>query len=433
MSARPLRGARRWLVLLPLQLAACALALLLAEGVQRLRLRFQGRPYDAAATREALLRAQDHARNFVPQVDLGVEKVTEENPFAVPCAHPFTGWDMVGGYLQVDRDLAEVRSREQDGVYDVLIVGGSVSAIFGEYGAPRLGELLAADPRFAGREVRFLNYGRGAFKQPQHTHYVLYLLALGIRPDAVLLIDGFNEVALGNNNVVHGASPYFPTIETWLHLTAGGATDRGSLDELVVVRAAQEEVARASELALRLNVEASAVLGPIALSRVQSLRRRGNEAAARYSTRVAEASHGPSVRGPKPPEDPAAALAQAVRAWKESSFDLQAICRGRGIDYLHVLQPTLHDAGSKPVTEGELRSGGLPEPWMQGVVGGYPLLRAAGAELVREGVSFVDLSGAFADHPGTLYFDGCHFDREGNDLFAERIAPALLEAIARGG
>ena len=431
MSARPVRGARRWLALLPLQLAAVLVALLLAEGVQRARLAVLGRPYDAVATREALVRALEHARSFVPRVDLGLQEAQESNPDAVRCAHPFAGWDMVGGYAQVERDLAEQRERGEDEAYDVLIVGGSVSAIFGHYGAERLGEILSADPRLGGRQVRFLNYGRGAFKQPQQTHYVLYLLARGLRPDAVLLIDGFNEVALGNANAVHEASPHWPTIETWMHLTAGATTDRGALGDLSASQDAQRELERVCERALRLGVERSAVLGSLAVSRVASLRRRGNEAAARYAERMVALSQGPGARGPKPPADAGLVVADAVRAWRESSFDLQSVCRSRGIDYLHVLQPTLHDPGSKPVTEGELKSGAMPDSWMEGVRIGYPLLRAAGAELARQGVAFADLSRAFAEHPGTLYFDACHFDGEGNALFATKIAPALLAVLAR--
>jgi hypothetical protein len=430
MSAfSPARVPRR-LALLSLQIGAIVVGLLTFEVAYRLWLRAGDRPYDAAATRASLLRAQDQTRSFVTKVELGIDKVEEPNSLAVRTLHPYTGWEIVGGHLQVDRDLAELRSRppDDDG-FDVLIVGGSVSDIFAQYGTKRLVELLSADPLLRGREIRFLGYGRGAFKEPQQAHFVLYLLSLGFRPDAVLAIDGFNEVAIGNSNGYYGASPLFPAIDAWMHLSCGGTTDRAELDDIVEVRTLQNSIERACELALNLRLHASSVLGRLALARVGSLRRRCNEASQRYADKLSARSRTSSVRGPKLPETPALVVEQAVRAWKESSRDLQAICRARGIGYLHVLQPTLHDVGSKPLTESEVKDGGMQELWIDGVHAGYPLLRAAGAELREEGVSFVDLSQVFADHAGTLYMDACHFDREGNEIFASRIAPELLAVI----
>jgi hypothetical protein len=66
---------------------------------------------------------------------------------------------------------------------------------------------------------------------------------------------------------------------------------------------------------------------------------------------------------------------------------------------------------------------------MTGVRLGYPKLRAAGAELAAQGVPFLDASHVFADVQDTLYYDACHFDKRGNGLLAELLAPALLAAL----
>ena len=59
---------------------------------------------------------------------------------------------------------------------------------------------------------------------------------------------------------------------------------------------------------------------------------------------------------------------------------------------------------------------------------GYPLLRAAGRRLARQGVSFHDVSMVFARSEETFYFDNCcHFNRAGNEVLAAAIARALLE------
>ena len=57
-----------------------------------------------------------------------------------------------------------------------------------------------------------------------------------------------------------------------------------------------------------------------------------------------------------------------------------------------MLQPTLHDAGSKPATPGELAIGIIDTAWMEGVRLGYPRLREAGQRLCEQQVNFIDAS-----------------------------------------
>jgi hypothetical protein len=108
---------------------------------------------------------------------------------------------------------------------------------------------------------------------------------------------------------------------------------------------------------------------------------------------------------------------------------MHALCAARGIAYVHVLQPTLHDTGSKPLTPEELAGGAAPESWTWAVGEGYPLLRSTGAELSAAGVRFVDASGVFAGVQTAIYHDSCHFRLEGNVLLCELVAPAILAAL----
>lgn len=95
-------------------------------------------------------------------------------------------------------------------------------------------------------------------------------------------------------------------------------------------------------------------------------------------------------------------IAECVADWAESSRAMSRLCESYGIDYLHVLQPTLHDTGSKPVADEE-RAVGIgedgPEPW---IAPAYDALRRAGVELAAEGVPFVDTSQVFAGTTDTL-------------------------------
>ena len=55
-------------------------------------------------------------------------------------------------------------------------------------------------------------------------------------------------------------------------------------------------------------------------------------------------------------------------------------------------------------------------------------LMAAGAELQKTGVDFLDLTDIYRDSPQTLYQDDCcHPNREGYEMVARRIAERLAD------
>jgi hypothetical protein len=97
--------------------------------------------------------------------------------------------------------------------------------------------------------------------------------------------------------------------------------------------------------------------------------------------------------------------------------------------YLHVLQPTLYDEGSKVLTRDEIAKSKTVREWSEGARIGYPRLRAAGPELTARGIDFYDASLVFADVGETLYYDACHFNARGNEILAEAVAARMLDAI----
>ncbi|HVS08279.1 MAG TPA: hypothetical protein VMS76_00300 [Planctomycetota bacterium] len=354
----------------------------------------------------------------------------EEAELTVQFLHPYLGVEYKSGPRWTIS--AELFSKRSEAEYTVLILGGSVSGLFASgRGAQHLRELLRADPLFAGRTVRCINQGRGGFKQPQQLMLLSYLFARGFLPDMVLEIDGFNEVALSNDNRARGLHPLYPSFIPWARLGSSGAASPELLD-------AQLATWREWRGAERLAVSAaespwlhSALLGRWTLWRLRRMRARWAEAQLSYMDLFDSEVGDEPWRGPPFDESLDGALGQVAWAWKESSLAMRAQCAERGIDYVHVLQPTLHDQGSKPVTEEELRTGGVLESWSEGVRSGYPLLRKVGEELREEGVDFLDLSRAFSGVEESLYYDGCHFGDRGNEILAERIAEGVLAALER--
>ena len=415
-----------------LALALCVglpLALVCSELGLRVYLWARGKPYHAQATREVLLRLQSRNRDFVPRPDIDLPISPHETANAERLIHPYLGYDIVGGIQLLDDEFAYFRGHPDPERYDIVIVGGSVAQIFGQYGERVLIDTLQADPRFAGRDIHLLKFGHGGWKQPQQLNVVCYLISLGFRFDCVINLDGFNEVALGNNNAELGTHPIFPSIPHWGHLAVGGRTDRAGLDMVVDVRSAQRDVERTLESVLGSGMYRSAILGSLALARLKGQTARFRTLVKAYEEHLLESGDRVVLAGPRFERGGQKALILATLAWMESSRTLSDVCRARDIDYLHVLQPTLHDEGSKIPSADEIKNGTITETWLEGVRRGYPMLRKAGAQLVEQGVAFVDLSTVFAGMTETLYWDNCHFDQLGNDILAAAVARELLQRV----
>ena len=85
-----------------------------------------------------------------------------------------------------------------------------------------------------------------------------------------------------------------------------------------------------------------------------------------------------------------------VEIWSNASLQMHHLCLGRGIQYLHVLQPNQYHKNSKPLSPQELKRFYAPEEsHSQTVARLYPQLIAAGAGLHGKNVQFHDLTQLF--------------------------------------
>jgi hypothetical protein len=418
---------RRLLLALGVSLAL----LLLLEGGARLWLRWTSQPYDGARDRGRVLEIQSRAQDPLPLPARRPDR-SGRHPGSRESLHPYLGFESTNGPPAFANELRTSRdAAARAASWRVLLLGGSVAAIFERLGREHLARLLAADPNLRGREVQMGSLARPAFKQPQPYLYLCWALSLGVRPDAVLLIDGFNEVSLGRANAIAGMHPGFPAWSQWMAVARPAGSSEELIELWIELRQRKRELVRATELALGWPCFESALVGRLALRWVRSRESRWSEANASYLEQLAGGRIPPSLLGPPFEGTPEEALHEVAASWMECSRLIEALCSSLGIAYLHVLQPTLFDPGSKPASAEELAILSNPPGWVVGVEQGYPALRRLGERLVKEGIAFLDASRLFADVAETLYYDECHFGEEGNRRLAEAIGPALLEALAK--
>ncbi len=445
---------------------ALFLGFALSEGAARVVLWIGGDAYSRVATLEAIEAAVQSYRDEL-RTDATVESTASTNSDDTGASsdlertpatagvrrageratlpHPYYGFER--NTKKFHRVIAALLEDPAPKEYRIVVFGGSVAAGFFNAARAEFEQALEQTNALRGRDVVFVKYAHAGFKQPQQAAALGFLLTLGVSIDGVLELDGFNEVALGATNSEAGAHPLFPSVSQW---SAGlpVTSDPEVLDALLEMRAAERRAERSAALSKRLGLARSAIFGKIALAVQQDARRRwvgAHERRQRWLTTRATGRLGVTSGPPRTELErksaleriprPAAApyelswredVDRIVRGWFEASRSMAAMCEARGIAYLHVLQPTLHDPGSKPLTESE-RAAAASGAWVAATEYGYPRLREAGRRLDELGVPFFDASGVFRDVSDTVYYDHCHFDADGHRILAERIAPVFAD------
>ncbi|MHC4941593.1 MAG: hypothetical protein ACYTG7_01095 [Planctomycetota bacterium] len=360
-------------------------------------------------------------------IDLG-QRQKETNFFI----HPFQGWESYWGNRAFGDHMKCSRAGLYDDKYVIVTMGGSVAGHFQTSCWDYFVENLKKDPRFKDEHICVIRLARGAYKQPQQAIITAYLLAAGIEPDAIINIDGFNEVALGSENAIRGVYPLFPDITLWGPLAYSYRTGPEFLDIQHYIREHQRALNSLGQISLKYRLYYSGLLGRLVLWRMRS---HFNDAINLYGLYmdklkgVGGTGAAPFVPSPSFEVDEQQVIDLIVRAWTESSLSINAMCDAKSIYYLHVLQPTLHDEGAKPMSEEEIAKGAIRDSWKKGIELGYPKMREAGEMLKSRGVCYYDSSMVFKDVEETIYFDCCHFHGLGYEIFAHAVAEAFLKSL----
>lgn len=404
-------------------------ALLLAEGVSRFALARGGKPFRPLDAAAALRARADGAQALARAIS--TRENARDGAAAIGVLQPFFGSERepdAGGVLE------HFRSGLRPDEYTVVIVGGSVAQAFAESQGPVLKAALERTATLRGRDVTVLDFAHMAHKEPQQATRLAWLFSLGYRPDVVINLDGFNEIALAWENASRGIHPLYPSFPAWGALVQDyGAKNPRAFDLTLELWNLGKEMNAFVSFSLASRLYHSSLWMRYALARCDAFQAQRVRLQMELNEEAARFREGDVVRrqfgGPDFSSSPEAIVRTCVRGWAEGSRSIQAMCSERGILYLHVLQPATGDAGSKPLTDKEKAYVGTTPPWLEGPRLAYGDLRSEGLELAKRGEHFLDASRVFASVTADTFGDPCHLLPEGNRILGELVAKTLVDLV----
>lgn len=371
-----------------------------------------------------------------------IPRLAEDSDIVV---HPFTGWcvapdvshgeEAFGRRLPVNRlgfidDQESIQQRGDDRLI-IGITGGSVAWQMSAGADEVIRNVLKQSPLFRDRDIRIIRIAQSGYKQPQQLMTVNWLMSLGAEFDAVVNLDGFNELALSiaenYNRNIHVAYPRAWDTRMVELIDPRKSATRMRLLEIDSSR--QRNAQKVIQAPWKWSFTANALW---MLSDVVARREKNKLTASLLSDHVLRKGLTFAESGPKQKiRDVSAALRMSADIWLRSSIQMHRMLAGSGVVYLHALQPNFHHENSKPLSDAEATLVRMEDTVRsRAIKGGYPMLLDRQWQLDSAAVPFLDLSQLYADEPATMYTDCCcHLNEEGNRRLATAIAVRLRELL----
>lgn len=359
--------------------------------------------------------------------------------------HPFFGYthqvgsggtNNYGFYCPYDYPF----KKEKTNQYIIGIFGASVANGFYVAGLERLTARLKQHPFFSGKEIIYLNYALGGYKQPQQLEALAYFLAVGQELDMVLNIDGFNEIVFCFNNNRLNVDIAMPSAQHFLPMKdlMDSRTMTGvQLDAIAKIQNYKKDLSGIIE---KIKHTKSASLYLVYASYGKYLYKQYRTELVRFDALIKAAKPGaedsivnmkytPGV-GSEP-----ALMAQVATLWYRSSFIMNGMMSG-GLTaggearYFHFLQPNQYYS-KKVFTGKEQRDAVDGQSTYSSLVKiGYPVFEKVVGVLRRNGVKAFSAVEIFDKIKETVFIDQCcHFNKLGNDLLADFIADCILKEM----
>ena len=355
--------------------------------------------------------------------------------------HPYLGWvhnpqvtqpvSLFGKSIPVNslgfKDPNESIHQRSPDRFIVGILGGSVAWQTSVAGSEIIKAQLKSHPAIQGREIIIVRLATPGYKQPQQVMALNYIQVMGGEFDAIINIDGYNEVALALiENAYSEISIAYPRAWSARTISALNPASYATAAKLLQLRGSRQQSAQSL---LHSKFRWSPLRNLIWLAIDQSRRAEITELGMEVSRNQKHSflNHGPPATDPSDP----ALKSAVINLWKRSSVQLQHLCHATNTIYLHVLQPNQYVTNSKVLSKHEQETAYDPQQDLGIAIAElYPQLLTEVDWLKSFGVEFSDQTMLFQNETDTIYSDPfCHYNQRGNEMLAEAVASELLRLL----
>ncbi len=357
--------------------------------------------------------------------------------------HPFFGYthqvssngtNNYGFYCPYDYPF----KKEKPNQYIIGIFGGSVANGFYDDGVERLTMRLKQHSFFADKEIIYLNFALGGYKQPQQLEALAYFLTIGQELDMVLNIDGFNEIVFCFNNNRLNVDIAMPSAQHFLPMKDLIDSRTMTAEQLDTIAKIQDYKKRFSAVIEKLKRTKSAALYLGYASYGKFLYKQYRSELVHFDNLIKTVKPGAETSiinikyTPATGSEPVL-MAQVATLWYRSSYMMNSMAAGgltAGGTYFHFLQPNQYFSGKVFTAKEQREAVDNGSVYQELVKKGYPVLEKVVAVLRQNGVKAFSAVGIFDKVKEAVYIDQCcHFNRLGNELFADYMADCLLKEI----
>lgn len=291
-----------------------------------------------------------------------------------------------------------------------------------------LRDALQALPRYAGRRVRIVNFAHSGYKQPQQLNVLNYYLANGMKLDAIILVDGVNEIGFNTVNFLHGMDSSMPMSPVFSDLvrqcTTSEAVDATACRQVEVKNQAARWQAAAEQSTLASGHLLYAMLAKRARAHYWVLSKQPRP----QDNATGLVSYVPGNTA----MDDDDALERSVQTWRFCSLAMLQAARLAGVEVFEFIQPNQYFKTDRVLTEEE-RATALDEKsiMVRSIPRGYAMFFEEIDALRAAGLRIFDMTRVFDEVKETIYTDTCcHTNLQGYALMESFIATVMTKELA---
>jgi hypothetical protein len=329
--------------------------------------------------------------------------------------------------------------KRREGQYVVGIFGGSVAQNYAVYEQEHgiLARTLKQLPALRDKEIVVLPFAYGGYKQPQQLLVLNYFLSIGQSFDAVINLDGFNEVALSELNTQAGVEVSMPSSQHIMPLInlASGHESVAELNSLLLIKQYKEGLSTQLQALRQCTLASCYALRLLYVRHLANGYRREigkyDEFWARKFNDTGQDSLVQISRDSALLPDTPEAFERMASLWAQSSRLMKQELANEYVPYFQIIQPNQYYPTGKVFAEEEKRVAIQEDSrYMAGVRGGYPVLLSKVDGLRKAGVTVINAVNVFDQTKEAVYGDTCcHYNQRGSEIFSTFVADSILAAM----